>query len=58
MYGVAALNGGSVVLAGYSEGDWDGVSSGGQDFAAVELDSDGTVLWRWQVILVFPCAHI
>lgn len=56
MCGAVALNGGGVVLTGYSEGDWNGTNSGGQDFVALELDPDGTVLWRWQVILLPPFA--
>ena len=38
----------SVVLAGYTFGNWDDEAKGG-DFAAVKLDSQGTELWRWQV---------
>lgn len=44
-----AVNG-SVVMAGYTSGDWDGeVHAGGDDFAAVKLDADGNEVWRWQV---------
>ena len=38
----------SVVLAGYTYGNWNG-NVGGGDFAAVKLDSEGNELWRWQV---------
>jgi len=58
VYGGITLNRGSVVLAGYSEGNWYGTNNGGWDFTALELDPDGTVLWRWQVILVHPGASI
>ena len=40
---------GSVVLAGASSGNWSGLNRGGQDFAAVKIDSDGNEIWRWQV---------
>lgn len=40
---------GSVVLAGYTAGDWAAENQGGNDFAAVKLDADGTLLWQWQV---------
>lgn len=42
---------GSVILAGNTFGTWTGTSvySSGTMFAAVKLDSDGAVLWRWQV---------
>lgn len=45
---IAMGENGSVVMGGFSAGDWDG-HSGGADFAAVKLDSDGIVQWRWQV---------
>lgn len=40
---------GSFILAGYTEGDWGSSGAGGSDFAVVELTSNGTVSWRWQV---------
>lgn len=40
---------GSVVLAGYTGGDWASPNAGGNDFAAVKLDADGMLLWQWQV---------
>lgn len=42
---------GSVVLAGYSEGDWAEVNAGGSDLTSVKLDAVGTESWRWQVSL-------
>lgn len=39
---------GSVVLAGYTGGDWASPNAGGNDFAAVKLDADGMLLWQWQ----------
>lgn len=49
MHGVVALEDGSVVAAGDVNGTWGGEpSKGDTDFAAVKLDPDGTLLWRWQ----------
>eukprot|EP00904_Undaria_pinnatifida_P011787 jgi/Undpi1/7739/HiC_scaffold_23.g10212.m1 len=39
---------GSIVFAGWSEGDWGSVNFGSSDFVAVKLDSNGKELWRWQ----------
>ena len=48
-YGAAGGQDGSVVLAGVTEGSWQGAHAGGaNDFAAVKLDADGEI-WRWQV---------
>lgn len=48
---------GSVVLAGETRGDWDGINKGSNDFAAVKLNSsDGKVIWSWQVRIV--CAML
>lgn len=47
---VAMTEDGSCVLAGYTSGEWGGQHNlGGNDFAAVKLDANGIVLWRWQV---------
>lgn len=40
---------GSLLLVGSTTGDWDGVSAGEDDFAAVKLDSESDEDWRWQV---------
>lgn len=40
---------GSIVLAGWTSGDWDAANEGDGDFAAVKLDADGVQLWTWQV---------
>ena len=40
---------GSVVLAGYTHGNWSGLNAGEADFAACKLDADGREVWRWQV---------
>ncbi|CAN0511294.1 unnamed protein product, partial [Scytosiphon promiscuus] len=48
LYGAVPGNDGSVVLIGYTFGVWSVESSGGADFAAVKLDENGFVLWRWQ----------
>lgn len=49
LYGVAVDQDGSAVFTGLSAGEWDGVSSGDQDFVAVKIDRNGEELWRWQV---------
>ncbi|CAN0289997.1 unnamed protein product, partial [Ectocarpus fasciculatus] len=36
------------ILAGYTEGDWEGENAGDGDFAVVMLDVDGNESWRWQ----------
>lgn len=43
---------GSIVLAGYTVGSWDGseANAGEEDFVVVKLDKDGNELWHWQVI--------
>lgn len=43
----AVVNG--VVGCGNFNGTWNGVTSEGDDFAAVKLNSGGTVAWRFQV---------
>lgn len=49
-YGAADGQDGSVVIAGATEGSWQGAHTGGtNDFAAVKLDVDGGEIWRWQV---------
>ena len=52
--GVAIQADGSILLAGYTEGDWDGESAGERDFIMVALSADGEELWRWQVKLKSP----
>lgn len=43
---------GSIVLAGYTVGSWDGseANAGEEDLVVVKLDKDGNELWHWQVI--------
>lgn len=48
-FGAAARADGSIVLAGWTDGDWFGERTGFADAAAVALDEDGVELWRWQV---------
>ncbi|CAN0353237.1 unnamed protein product [Laminaria digitata] len=43
-----ALNN-TFVLVGRSSGDWDGANAGSADMAAMKLDIDGNLLWKWQV---------
>lgn len=50
-WGAAARADGSIVVAGSTEGDWNGDLVGTRDFMAVALDDDGEELWRWQVCL-------
>lgn len=45
---------GSIVLAGETNGNWDGTSNGKMDFAAIKLDADGLEIWRWQVKQCIP----
>ena len=40
---------GSIVLAGQTEGDWNGTNLGFRDFAAFKLKEDGTLQWKLQV---------
>ena len=41
---------GSVILVGSTWGDWEKSNRGGEDFAAVKLNTtDGSILWKWQV---------
>lgn len=41
---------GSVIVVGLVNGTWGSKPSiGAADFAAVKLDCNGTVLWRWRV---------
>lgn len=49
MFGAAILPDDSVVISGYSEGDWAQTNAGGSDFCAARLGADGTEIWRWQV---------
>lgn len=44
-----ATGGGSTVLAGFTYGSWNSNNSFSSDFAAVKLDAEGTVEWKWQV---------
>ena len=37
------------MLAGHTTGNWSGVNAGEPDFAACELDANGSEVWRWQV---------
>lgn len=48
-YAVISSTDGSTVLAGFTEGNWEGETNGNRDFAAVSLDADGKEMWRYQV---------
>lgn len=36
------------MLVGSTSGDWDGENAGFTDYAAVNIDTDGKEVWRWQ----------
>ncbi|CAN0006742.1 unnamed protein product, partial [Sphacelaria rigidula] len=44
----AMASDGSVLLAGYSDGVWEGSNQGGIDLAVVKLSADGEVEWKRQ----------
>ena len=46
---VTVVEGGPIVLAGYTEGDWAISNLGNKDFAAVTLSLDGEEISRFQV---------
>ncbi|CAM9731332.1 unnamed protein product [Ectocarpus fasciculatus] len=48
LFGAAILDDDSVVVTGYSEGDWAETNAGGSDFCAARLDANGSEMWRWQ----------
>lgn len=50
---------GNVVLTGATTGDWDGAGLGEVNLVAVKLDAtDGTVIWRYQVLPSRVCCYI
>lgn len=49
IFAAAAVDDGSVIISGYTEGSYGAVNSGSTDFVAVEVDSDGSLVWKWQV---------
>lgn len=49
-YAAAAASDGGVFLAGSTSGNWSTTVAGGSDFAVAKIDSDGTLVWAWQVI--------
>ena len=38
-----------MVLAGQTDGSWNATSAGVSDWAAMKLDANGAVVWKWQV---------
>lgn len=46
---MATLSDGSVVLVGYTEGDYASSNEGGYDFVVVKLTAAGVIDWIWQV---------
>ncbi|CAN0418778.1 unnamed protein product [Ascophyllum nodosum] len=49
IYGGGMGDTGSVILVGSTNGDWEKPNRGGEDFAAVKLNTtDGSILWKWQ----------
>lgn len=53
MYGITAGDNGTIVAVGRTDGDFlPFVNSGGFDFFALKIESDGPeMLWQWQVRL-------
>ncbi|CAN0508668.1 unnamed protein product, partial [Laminaria digitata] len=49
LYSLAITGDGSAVMAGSTRGDWDATNMGESDCAACKLDTDGTLLWKYQV---------
>lgn len=49
IFAVAAVDDGSVIIAGYTEGSYGAVNSGSADVVAVEIDRDANLVWKWQV---------
>lgn len=49
MFGAAETSDGSIILCGYTEGNWTAAIQGDYDYAVVKLDSNGEVVWRRQV---------
>ena len=47
--GVAAFDDDSVLLAGFTEGNWAIDNVGGRDFALAKLNASGHLEWSWQV---------
>lgn len=55
MFAAAAVRNDGVVVAGYSNGTWNGdVSKGLEDFVALKVDTAGTVFWECQVFQSIP----
>lgn len=49
MLGVAAGLDNTMILGGYTFGNWTVTNQGGEDFSAAKLDSDGEQMWQYQV---------
>lgn len=49
LYAVVVTEDGFAVLAGIMYGSWNTIYAGSEDFAAVKLDANGTIEWKWQV---------
>lgn len=50
LFGAAILADDSVVVTGYTEGTLATTNAGGSDFYAARIDSDGALIWQWQVM--------
>ena len=48
--GVAMADDGSVIVTGYTFGEWGEVNAEPTDFVAVKLNAAGEQVWVWQVI--------
>lgn len=47
--GISSGEDGSFLVFGRTYGNWTGTNAGGADFIAGKIDSNGTLVWRWQV---------
>ena len=47
--GVVLESTGTHVFYGITRGDWSGTNAGGYDWAALKVDAQGDILWKWQV---------
>lgn len=48
-FAVAVLESGGIVIAGLTDGSWNSSNAGGWDLMMLQLDSDGNLVWIWQV---------
>lgn len=52
VFGVVVVEDGTLIFAGYTQGAWAANKDDElAELAMVKMDSNGTVIWRWQVRL-------